>query len=323
MSQVIAVAGATGFVGRHLVRELLGRGLSVRALVRDLARAGDVLGAHEALTLVEGEAEQAADREALLRGAQACVNTIGIIRETPRQTFRTCHLGITRGLVDACESLGVPRFVQISALGVGDEGNCDYRRSKFEAEMVVRRSDLAWTILRPGMILGAGSGFLEMARGWVTGKAFPHVALPCIQRHVSGPPVPGLARLEDPAVAPVSVLDVARAAAECLSRPGTEGEVIDLVGPETTTMPAILKAVQESTPLAKKWLRLVPMPHSVGVRLAKIARPLGLRHALPFDEGMARMAGEDSVASRRKAEALLGFEAAPVLRHLPAFMAGR
>ncbi|MCC6284166.1 MAG: NAD(P)H-binding protein [Phycisphaerales bacterium] len=323
MSQVIAIAGATGFVGRHAVRELLGRGLRVRALVRDLSRASGLLGTHQALSLVEGEAERSADRESLLRGASACINAIGIIRESASQTFRVCHTGITRGLVEGCEALGVGRFVQVSALGVGDEGNCSYRQSKFEAEMIVRRSDLAWTILRPGMILGAGSGFLEMARGWVTGKAFPHVALPYFKRHVSGPPVPGLATLEDPAIAPVSVLDVARAIGECLGRPGTEGEVIDLVGPESTTMPAILKSVKDSTPLAKRWLRLVPLPHSVGVRLAKLARPLGFRHALPFDEGMARIAGEDSVARRDKAESLLGFEASPVLAHLPTFMAGR
>lgn len=323
MVQVIAVAGATGFVGRHVVRELLGRGLQVRALVRDLARAGGLLGSHEALTLVEGEAERPEDRAALVRGASACVNTIGIIRETPRQTFRACHVGITRGLVGSCEEAEAGRFVQVSALGVGDEGNCGYRQSKFEAELIVRRSDLAWTILRPGMILGPGSGFLEMARGWVTGKAFPHVALPYFQRHVSGPPIPHLAKLEDPAIAPISVLDVARAVAESLSRPDTQGEVIDLVGPETTTMPRILSAVRDSTPLAKKWLRLTPMPHSVGVRLARLARPLGLRHALPFDEGMARMAGEDSIASRSKAEALLGFETSPVLRHLASFMAAR
>ncbi|MBX3364451.1 MAG: NAD(P)H-binding protein [Phycisphaeraceae bacterium] len=319
-SHVVAVAGANGFVGRHVVRALLDGGCRVRALVRSLDKAAAVLPVHEHLDLETGEVLAAADRDRLLRGCTACINTIGIIREAPGgQTFRRAHVLTTRGLVDTCEELGVTRFIQISALGVNDEGECPYRRSKFEAETNLRRSSLRWTILRPSMILGPGSGFLDMARGWVTGRAFPHLFIPYFQRHTGGPPIPGLARLEDPVLAPVAADDVARAVLEALRRPQAVGEVYDLCGPERTTMPEILRVLQRHVPLAKKRLRLVGAPDSVAVKVARAAKVVGLRHALPFDEGMAIMAGQDSVCLTRKLETHLGFAPAPVLPRLPDF----
>lgn len=312
--KTVAVAGASGFVGSAIVRQLLSRGYTVRAIVRSVDAAAKALPSDPGLHVSEGEVLKFADRERLLKGCDACVNAVGIIREAPGgETFRKSHVAVTRALVDACEELGVRRFAHISALGVSDEGQTEYRRTKFEAETIIRRSSLAWTIFRPTIILGPNSSFLQMAKGWVTGRAFPHVAIPYFQRHVGGPPVPGLAKLEDPVIAPVAVDDVASAVVEALERPIAIGEIYDLAGPERVTMPQILAALRDHVPLGKKNLRLVPMPHSVGVKIARAARFTGLKFALPFDEGMAFMAGQDSVARAEKAREHLALSFRPCM----------
>ncbi len=307
--KTIAVAGSTGFVGRHVVRELLSRGWHVRALTRDIEKAGDTLPtADDALTIVAGDAFDRGALADLCDGADAMVNCIGIIREAPGgQIFERMHPRTTGRLIEACKANGVGRFVQISALGVRENAPTPYYRSKFEAEMLLRASGLRWTILRPSMILGEGSEFVRLARGWVTGKEMPHLFVPYFQRHVGGPPMPGLAKLEDAKIQPIAVEDVAKAVGESIAREQAAGELYHLAGPETLTMPEILNRIKESTPLAKD-LPMVAMPHTVAAGIARAAKALGLRDALPFDYGMAVMASEDSLAKREKVEAQLAIE---------------
>ncbi|MCB9845868.1 MAG: NAD(P)H-binding protein [Phycisphaeraceae bacterium] len=314
MGLTVAVAGASGFVGSAVVGELLGRGHRVRALVRDPARSAKTLPSHASMTLVTGSLGESDALASLVDGCDACVNTVGIIRERPDgQSFQRIHVRGVRALVEACRTAHVDRFVQISAVGVSDEGVCAYQRSKFEGEMLVRQSGLSWTVLRLGLVHGPNGEFMRMARGWVTGKSAPHLFIPYFRRLAGGPPVPGLARLEDPKAQPVHVDDVAWAVAESLSRDASVGEVIDVVGPETVTMPDILRELQSRVPLAKKGLRLVPMPDKVGACVARTAGALGLGQALPFDEGMARMAGRDSTGNRERARSILGFAPRPCI----------
>jgi len=81
--QVVAVTGAAGFVGRYVVRELLSRGLAVRALARDARKAAGILPRNERLTLVSGDGTDTASLASLVTGVQACANCVGILRAFP------------------------------------------------------------------------------------------------------------------------------------------------------------------------------------------------------------------------------------------------
>jgi NADH dehydrogenase len=202
--------------------------------------------------------------------------------------------------------------VQVSALGVSGEGKTEYQRSKFEGEQVVRRSGLAWTILRPGLIHGARSGFFQMAKGWVKGEKQPWFFLPYFTRGVVTSDVPLAAVRREPAsVAPVAVEDVAWGAAESLERDEAVGEVINLVGPETMTWPELLVAIRDAVPGANSTLDPLGIPAEAAAIQARIAKAIGAGPLLPFDEGMALMGAIDSVSERQKARAILGFEARP------------
>lgn len=304
----VAVVGATGFVGRHVVRELLSRGHEVRALARDVSKASAVLPVEERLRLVEGDLFDARALDDLIGGSDAVVNAVGLLRETGGgQTFKRVHVVGTRRLTEAATRGRCGRYVQISALGVSDEADTAYARSKFEAEGIVRSSGLSWTILRPSLVHGSDGEFMQMARGWATGRSAPFVFMPYFARMKPGFPKP---EFESAKIQPVYVKDVARAVAEALERPDTEGEVYHLTGGETLTWPELLGFVRDRTPLAKPGIRVLPIPAGVAAAKAKMAAALGMGALLPFDEGMARMGARDSVASSVKAREHLGFEPA-------------
>lgn len=327
-SMTVAVTGASGFVGRHLVRELLARGHRVRALVRDrekargvLPRAGDDGGT---LTLVAGDALDGRSPAELVRGVDACINLIGIIREEGGgQTFRRLHVGATRALVTACKESGgggVRRFLQMSALGVHDDGKSAYQRTKFEGETIVRRSGLDWTIFRPSLIHGPEGEFIQMAAGWVTGDEPPYRFLPYFKRAAPGKgPAGGTLPGVDPVVQPVAVEDVATAFAEALVRPESIGEIYTLVGSERLTWPELLEFVRDRLPGANPRLKPLGVPSGMAVGVARAAKVLGMGGMLPFDEGMAVMGGLDATASLHKVRAHLGLDPMPFRKKMASY----
>jgi NADH dehydrogenase len=312
MPQTIAVAGASGFIGSHVTRELLARGFGVTALVRSREKAREKLPQGERLRLVQGDATDESATASLVSGAAACINCIGLLRESAGQSFRKLHVEAVRRLTAACAGAGVGRFVHFSALGVNADAKAPYQKTKWEGEQIVRRSGLEWTILRPGLVHGIGSGFMTTATGWVRGTAQPWFFLPYFARGVPSSDVPLAAIRREPAdVMPIAVEDVAWAAAECLSNAESIGEIINLVGPERMSWPEMLEAVRDGVPHARGDLVPRGVPAEGAAVQARLARQLGLGGLLPFDEGMAIMGAQDSTASPEKARLLLNLAARP------------
>ena len=319
--RTVAVTGASGFVGRHVVRELRSRGHDVRALVRDPSKGREVLGREDGLELVEGDILDADALDRLLAGADVLIHLVGIIREASGgQTFERMHVGATEAVLGACARAGVGRYVHMSALGVGAEPVCEYQRTKFEAETRVRDSGLDWTIFRPGLIHGKGSGFVELVTGWVRAEAMPKTFLPYFSRGVEDTSVLlGPVHQEAPVVAPVAVEDVAYCFAEAVERERAIGEVYNLVGPDAMPFPQLLERFRDAIPGGQHRLKPRGIPENVAANAARVARTLKLESLLPFDEGMARMGAQDSVAELDKAEAHLGWTPSGFQERLEAY----
>lgn len=317
--KTVAVTGASGFVGRYVVRELLSRGHTVRALVRDASRARDGLGELAAkVDLVVGDICDDAALARLLRGVDACIHLVGIIREVrgdttdKPQTFERMHVAATRHVVDACRSAGVRRYIHMSALGVGSDGKAEYQKTKWEAEKYVRRSfgdgtDLDWTIFRPSLIHGPDGEFVQMMADICSGDVPPYFFLPYFVRSEMDQSVPA-GRIDwiTPRVQPVAVQDVAFAFAETLDRPEAVGEIYNLVGSEVLSWPEMLEHFRDTIPGGNKGLHPFFVPSDHAAILATAAKFLGLGGLLPFDAGQAIMGGHDSLADPSKAKAHLG-----------------
>lgn len=309
----IAVTGATGFVGRHVIRSLIKRGRRVRALIRDARTAHRTL-PETGVDLILGDVLAPDALGALVEGSAALVHLVGIRREQPGGvTFEKLHVAATRHAVTAARRAGVTRYVQMSALGARPDAVTEYHRTKWRAELIVRDSGLAWTILRPSLILGADGEFLQMARGWARGTEPPRRFMPyfCKPTPGVGEPVPD--RCDRSAlVQPIWVEDVARAVAESLDREAPIGEVEPLVGPEALTWPQLLVTIHDATPGAKKKIQPMGVPGVMASHLARLTERVGLSGLLPFGPSEPLMAIEDNTGSPAKARADLGLEPAPL-----------
>lgn len=315
----VGVTGATGFLGRHAVAALLARGHSVRALIRNGEKGRRVLPFTERLERVQGDVFDRGAVGALLAGADAVVHTIGIRRESsPGVTFARLHTGATRAIVEGMRGggggggggAGGGRLVHVSALGTRPDAPTAYWRTKYESEVIVRRSGLDWTILRPSIIHGPDGEFVMMVRDWVLGRRAPRFFLPYFARVEPGrlglPPSPP--QLTSALVQPVHVDDVAGAIVDVLERDAAIGEVYPLTGPETLDWPGLLTAIRDALPLGDKGKKARAIPAPLGVCVARVSRLLGLADALPFGASEPVMAVEDSTASHEKARAHLGFD---------------
>jgi len=217
------LSGGAGFVGGHVRQALLEKGHEIRLLIH---KKGGSFGA--GVEPVEGDITISATFAGALRGCDAAINLVGIIREFPRrmQTFEKLHTEATRNLIDAAKAAGVKRYIQMSALGAVPNATSRYHQSKFRAEEVVRASGLDWTIFRPSIIFGPEDAFANKLAGMI--RNFPVVP-------VIGD---GAYRLQ-----PVSVNDVARCFAMALEMPETFGKTFEVGGPDRLTYNDLLDTI--------------------------------------------------------------------------------
>jgi nucleoside-diphosphate-sugar epimerase len=148
---IVAVTGATGFVGRALLDRLLGAGHQVRALTRRPQPP------REGVTWMEGDLARPG---ALARGADAVIHVAGVVNAPDRAGFVAGNVDGTRSVLAAAATEDVRRFVHVSSLSAREPQLSNYGWSKREAERLVEASDRDWAIARPSAVYGPGD--LEM-----------------------------------------------------------------------------------------------------------------------------------------------------------------
>src|SRR2546427_2153006 len=213
----VFVTGATGFVGRTVIQALRAEGYVVRCLVRRGSEPD--LGGVEEIERVEGDV---VSRQTLEEGGAGCAAVfllVGITREhgpTNRRFYRVPVQG-TGTVAAAAASVGVRRYIHMSALGAREGARSRSHQTKWAAEEAVHACSLPWTIVRPSVIYGRGDGFVSL--------------LVRVVRRLPVVPLIGGGRLQ-----PVPVEQVAQGVARALARPAAVKQTYEVGGPGRGTL---------------------------------------------------------------------------------------
>ena len=156
---MLALTGATGFVGQALLDRAAAAGIAVRALARRPPAA------RQGVEWIAGDLDDRAALAALLAGAEAVVHIAGAVNAPDPAGFEAANVTGTLGLIEAALAAGVQRLVHVSSLSAREPELSAYGASKARAEKLVRASGLDWTIVRPPGIYGPRDlDYFEMFR---------------------------------------------------------------------------------------------------------------------------------------------------------------
>jgi UDP-glucose 4-epimerase len=166
--RIVALTGATGFIGQHLLRELPKRGYRLRVLLR---RPSTV--PLDCASAVVGDLARPSNMAQALADADAVIHSAGIAHAmsgVPEDDYRALNTESTIGLARAAQRAGVRRFVFLSSIraqcgafaeavqteDLPPQPTDAYGRSKLAAEQGLSELDLDWVALRPVVVYGPG-----------------------------------------------------------------------------------------------------------------------------------------------------------------------
>ncbi len=242
----VALTGASGYTGGHILRRLLARGDSVKALVREGSITPELKSS--GAELVIGALGHADDASRLVKDCDAVMHVAAVYRTAghPDSYYREINVLGTRQLLEASAAAGVQRFVHTSTVGVhGDvksppaDENAEvspsdiYQATKAEADAMAREfgrtHGLEVAIVRPGAIYGPGETrllkvFRSIARGRyaVVGSGRPHYHL-------------------------VYIDDLVEGFLLALDRPEAAGETFIIAGPRAISQDDLAREVAQAT----------------------------------------------------------------------------
>src|SRR6478736_1513495 len=212
MSKPVLVTGATGTIGRDVARLLSGKGVSVRAGVRDQAKARKQFGADIALVPFDFENEKTFSEA--LEGVEKVFLLPPLL---PNQ------LEVMNAFVDAAKRTGVRHIVKLSAIGIDDETQPMAIKGHAANERHIREAGVAFTFLRPNSFMQNFITYFPPRNGaiylpWGNGTA-----------------------------SFVDTRDIASVAAKALTTDGHEGKIYTLTGPATLGIAEVARILSEMT----------------------------------------------------------------------------
>ncbi|MGI8803714.1 MAG: NAD(P)H-binding protein [Solirubrobacteraceae bacterium] len=235
---MLLLTGATGLVGRAVLRRLTASGTPVRCLVRDPHKLGRE---RVRVQIALGDLADPLSFRNALRGVDVVVHLAATIRDQPRGSIEELNAIATWRMVEAAGRAGVERFVFFSALGASTHDRTRLLRAKAVAEQAVADGPVRSTIIAPSLIYAPGDPWLRM---------LARLALLPVM------PISGRGRAT---YQPIWAEDVAECVARVLAGPAPESARYELAGPETLSHEAIVRLALRSFGKRRLVLR-VPTP---------------------------------------------------------------
>ena len=246
---MVAVTGASGFLGSHLVRRLVSLGRPVRAIVRSVesttkeGRLADL-----DVEMVEADVTRAETLPKAMAGVSSVVHTVAVAVEKRPGTYEQVNYQGTVNVVDAVRSSGTRRFINMSQLGASPDLPYRFLASKGKAQAHVAASGLDWTAMRPSVIWGPED---EFANTFARLAPLSPLVYPIVGN--------GQAQFQ-----PIWVEDVVTCVVRSLDDATTIRQEYELGGPETLTLEEIERRTLQAVGARRAFVR-VPLPVMRGV----------------------------------------------------------
>lgn len=257
MKQKIAtIFGASGFIGRHLIRGLTEKDFRIVAATRSPYLHGYLkpLGNPGQIDLEKVNLFDEERLRTLIKNSDVVINLIGILYENKKQKFEDIHAKFPDLLSKLCSELNIEKFVHISALGINETVNSQYVQSKLKGEKNILNNFHRSVILRPSIVFGPEDKFFNQFASLA--EFLPAIPL------IGG----GQTKFQ-----PIYVSDLCKAIVTILDKEEVNENIYELGGSQIFTFKELMEILLKQI---KKKRFLIPVPFAFAKFQAKILQLL-------------------------------------------------
>ena len=276
--RTVVIFGASGFLGRYIVNELIKNNWIIKVLVRNPNNAKHltVMGKIGQVSIHQCDIMDAKKVEKSISYASKVINLVGILEERKKQNFENIHLKGALNIAKGCLRNKVESFIHFSALGLYDGEHSTYAKSKLDAENKIKKIFSNTIIFKPSVVFGQEDNFTNKFAKMASISLF----LPLINS--------GKTKFQ-----PVYVKDISKAVGIVIMSNTYNGKTYNLGGPEILSFKDILDLILIK--IRKKRLYL-----NISFPLAKL---MGLFFALspikPITLDQVRLLEKDNILPKK------------------------
>ena len=261
MKSKIVIFGASGQIGKSLIRKLTKSNYRVVAVTRNNHKKGYVLKTQSNpgyLEIVESSIFDEKKIENVIKESDICINLVGILFEKGKiNTFNNIHENFPLLLARICKRNNIKHFIHLSALGIDKAVDSKYAKSKLNGEKNIKSNFENYTILRPSIVYSREDSFTTSFMSLLS-------ILPFFPLYYGG----------KTNFTPIHCSDLTNIIFEIIDKE-IKNLTIDCIGPEKISFKKIIEILQK---LIKKKRVLIPLPISFAkisaVYFEKLPNPL-------------------------------------------------
>ena len=248
----ILLFGASGQIGRNLIRKLSKNNYKITAVTRNIHRKGYLLKTQANpgyLELVELNNFISHKIDDLMKNCTVCINLIGILHEKKKNHFKTIHTDLPDMLSEKASKFNIDKFIHLSSLGIENAKDSMYALSKLNGEKKIIKNFKRSIILKPSIVYSVDDKFTTNFMTLIN-------RLPFMPLYYSG----------NTKFTPIHVTDLVDIIYEMVDQ-DHPGLILECIGPEVLSFREIIESLLNS--INKKRL-LFPLPFPLAKISAKV-----------------------------------------------------